>query len=142
MSERLTTSPSWPAGGAIRVTLRARLPRSACSSSCRFSFWSRAASISPAFLSAGNLSNLLLQIAPLAIVAIGQTFVMIVRGLDLSVASMMATAAVIATGFSGTDRDVAVIFAAACGRGSASACSTAFWSRSGRCRRSWRRSRP
>ena len=33
--------------------------------------------------------------------------VMIVRGLDLSVASMMATAAVIATGFSGTDRDVA-----------------------------------
>jgi ribose/xylose/arabinose/galactoside ABC-type transport system permease subunit len=69
--------------------------------------------ISPAFVSADNLSNLLLQFAPLAIVAIGQAFVMIVRGLDLSVGSMMATAAVIATGFSGADRDVAAIFAVA-----------------------------
>ena len=58
--------------------------------------------MSPAFLSPGNLSNLLLQFAPLAIVAIGQAFVMIVRGLDLSVASMMATAAVIATSLSGS----------------------------------------
>jgi ribose/xylose/arabinose/galactoside ABC-type transport system permease subunit len=68
--------------------------------------------ISPAFLGAGNVSNLLLQIAPLGIVAIGQSFVMIARGLDLSVASMMATAAVIATGFSGTNGDVASIVAA------------------------------
>jgi ribose/xylose/arabinose/galactoside ABC-type transport system permease subunit len=69
--------------------------------------------MSPAFVSPGNLSNLLLQFAPLAIVAMGQCLVMIVRGLDLSVASMMATAAVIATGFSGTDRDVASIVAMA-----------------------------
>jgi len=68
--------------------------------------------ISPAFLGASNVSNLLLQIAPLGIVAIGQCFVMIVRGLDLSVASMMATAAVIATGFSGSNGDVASIVAA------------------------------
>lgn len=68
--------------------------------------------ISPAFLGASNISNLLLQIAPLGIVAIGQCFVMIARGLDLSVASMMATAAVIATGFSGSDGDVAGIVAA------------------------------
>ena len=67
--------------------------------------------LSPAFVSPGNLSNLLLQFAPLAIVAIGQSFVMIVRGLDLSVASMMATAAVIATSFSGADHDIAGIFA-------------------------------
>jgi ribose/xylose/arabinose/galactoside ABC-type transport system permease subunit len=66
--------------------------------------------LSPAFVSPDNLSNLLLQFAPLAIVAMGQAFVMIVRGLDLSVASMMATAAVIATSFSGIDRDVAAIF--------------------------------
>jgi ribose/xylose/arabinose/galactoside ABC-type transport system permease subunit len=69
--------------------------------------------ISPTFVSPGNLSNLLLQFAPLAIVAMGQCLVMIVRGLDLSVSSMMATAAVIATGFSGTDRDVASIVAMA-----------------------------
>jgi ribose/xylose/arabinose/galactoside ABC-type transport system permease subunit len=68
--------------------------------------------ISPAFLGAGNISNLLLQIAPLGIVAIGQSFVMIVRGLDLSVASTMATAAVIATGFSGSNGDVTAIVAA------------------------------
>jgi ribose/xylose/arabinose/galactoside ABC-type transport system permease subunit len=69
--------------------------------------------ISPAFISERNLSNLLLQFAPLAIVAMGQSFVMIVRGLDPSVASMMATAAVIATGFSGGDRDVVTVFIAA-----------------------------
>jgi ribose/xylose/arabinose/galactoside ABC-type transport system permease subunit len=67
--------------------------------------------ISPSFLGASNISNLLLQIAPLGIVAIGQSFVMIVRGLDLSVASTMATAAVIATGFSGANGDVLAIVA-------------------------------
>lgn len=67
--------------------------------------------ISPSFLSTGNISNLLLQVAPLGIVAIGQSFVMIVRGLDLSVASTMATAAVIATGFSGVNGDVPAIVA-------------------------------
>jgi ribose/xylose/arabinose/galactoside ABC-type transport system permease subunit len=51
----------------------------------------------------------------LGIVAIGQSFVMVVRGLDLSVASMMATAAVIATGFSGSNDDVALIVAAVAG---------------------------
>jgi ribose/xylose/arabinose/galactoside ABC-type transport system permease subunit len=68
--------------------------------------------VSPAFLGASNISNLLLQVAPLGIVAIGQCFVVIVRGLDLSVASMMATAAVIATGFSGSNGDVVAIVAA------------------------------
>ena len=67
--------------------------------------------ISPSFLGASNISNLLLQIAPLGIVAIGQSFVMIVRGLDLSVASTMATAAVIATGFSGANGDLLAIVA-------------------------------
>lgn len=69
--------------------------------------------MSPAFISPGNLSNLLLQVAPLAIVAMGQSLVMVVRGLDLSVASMMATAAVIATGFSGADQNVPAIIATA-----------------------------
>ena len=62
--------------------------------------------VSPNFIGAQNISNLLLQFSPLAIVVIGQTFVILVRGLDLSVASMMATAAVITTGFSGVDADV------------------------------------
>jgi ribose/xylose/arabinose/galactoside ABC-type transport system permease subunit len=65
--------------------------------------------ISPAFLSAGNLANMLQQVAPLGIVVIGQTLVIIVRGLDLSVASVMATAAVAATAFSGQAGDVVPI---------------------------------
>jgi ribose/xylose/arabinose/galactoside ABC-type transport system permease subunit len=73
--------------------------------------------ISPSFLSAGNLGNLLSQFAPLAIVVVGQTFVILVRGLDLSVASVMATAAVAATSFSGTDADGPAILAVGIGIG-------------------------
>ena len=65
--------------------------------------------VSPTFLSKGNISNLVLQWSPLAIVAIGQTFVIVVRGLDLSVASVMATAAVIATSFHGADSDIPAV---------------------------------
>ncbi len=61
---------------------------------------------SPVFLSGSNISNMLQQMAPLGIVVIGQTLVIIVRGLDLSVGSVMATAAVAATAFSGQESDV------------------------------------
>jgi ribose/xylose/arabinose/galactoside ABC-type transport system permease subunit len=61
---------------------------------------------SPAFLSSNNVSNMLVQVAPLGIVVIGQTFVILVRGLDLSVASIMATAAVSTTAFSGTNQSI------------------------------------
>lgn len=64
---------------------------------------------SPAFVSGANVSNMLMQLAPLGIVVIGQTFVILVRGLDLSVASVMATAAVIATSFSGLDGDAPLV---------------------------------
>ena len=67
--------------------------------------------ISPAFLRLDNLGNLLSQFAPLAIVVIGQSFVILVRGLDLSVASVMATAAVAATSFSGRDQDALPVLA-------------------------------
>lgn len=73
--------------------------------------------ISPTFLSAGNVTNMLLQAAPLGIVVIGQVFVILVRGLDLSVASVMATAAVVATSFSGQDSDAPIIMAVALGIG-------------------------
>ena len=57
------------------------------------------ASISPAFRSPTNLKNVLTNVAPLAIVVLGQCMVILVRGFDLSVSSVMATAAVIATQF-------------------------------------------
>jgi ribose/xylose/arabinose/galactoside ABC-type transport system permease subunit len=66
--------------------------------------------LSPAFMTANNISNMLLQAAPLGIVVIGQVMVILVRGLDLSVASVMATAAVVATSFSGQDSDAVAVF--------------------------------
>lgn len=58
--------------------------------------------VSPAFRSPTNLQNVLTNVAPLAIVVLGQAMVILVRGFDLSIASMMATAAVIATEFDDT----------------------------------------
>jgi len=69
--------------------------------------------LSPQFLNGRNISNMLLQAAPLGIVVIGQALVILVRGLDLSVASVMATAAVVATSFSGQDSDALAIFVVA-----------------------------
>lgn len=66
--------------------------------------------LSPAFLTGNNISNMLLQASPLGIVVIGQVLVILVRGLDLSVASVMATAAVVATSFNGQDSDAIAVF--------------------------------
>ena len=69
---------------------------------------------SPAFLNLANIVNLLTIAAPLGMVVLGQTFVILVRGLDLSVASLMATVAVLATAFRANSNDmIAVIFVAA-----------------------------
>jgi ribose transport system permease protein len=50
----------------------------------------------PQFLTAGNLFNLLRQIAPNCIVATGMAIVMIAGGIDLSVGAMLSLAGVIA----------------------------------------------
>ncbi|MDQ7250385.1 ABC transporter permease [Dongia sedimenti] len=73
-----------------------------------------AALISPPFLQPANLVNVLTIAAPLGMVVVGQTFVILVRGLDLSVASLMATVAVLATAFKATGNDaIPMIFVAA-----------------------------
>ncbi|MBZ9985793.1 ABC transporter permease [Mesorhizobium sp. BH1-1-5] len=73
-----------------------------------------AAALSPTFLRPANLVNVLTIAAPLGMVVVGQTFVILVRGLDLSVASLMATVAVLATAFKATTNDaIPLIFVAA-----------------------------
>jgi ribose/xylose/arabinose/galactoside ABC-type transport system permease subunit len=73
-----------------------------------------AALLSPTFLRPANLVNVLTIAAPLGMVVMGQAFVIMVRGLDLSVASLMATVAVLATAFRATSNDmIPVIFVAA-----------------------------
>jgi ribose/xylose/arabinose/galactoside ABC-type transport system permease subunit len=68
--------------------------------------------LSPTFLRGDNVINMLVQFAPLGIVVIGQVFVILVGGLDLSVASVMATAAVMATAFDGTNASAPAVFGA------------------------------
>lgn len=68
----------------------------------------------PSFLSPSNIQDILTQAAPLALVVLGQAFVILVRGLDLSVASLMASIAVMATAFNAvSDAMIPAIFLAA-----------------------------
>lgn len=68
--------------------------------------------LQPSFLSIKNIQDILTQVAPLGMVVLGQAFVILVRGLDLSVASLMATVAVIATAFNTqSDAMIPVVFA-------------------------------
>lgn len=69
---------------------------------------------SPVFLSSKNMSNIFTEAAPLGIVVIGQCLVILVRGLDLSVASVMATAAVIATELNATSNAMIPVIFAVC----------------------------
>ena len=55
--------------------------------------------LTPALFTGRSIQNMLVQLGPLGVVAMGQAFVILVRGLDLSVATVMATAAVIAASF-------------------------------------------
>lgn len=59
--------------------------------------------VSPSFLKVQNLTDILNQVAALGIVSIGQTFVILTGrvGLDLSVASVMATVAVLVANLTG-----------------------------------------
>jgi ribose/xylose/arabinose/galactoside ABC-type transport system permease subunit len=54
--------------------------------------------VSPVFLSPRNIGVLLKQAAPLGILAVGQTLVILTGGIDLSVASLMAAVSVFSAG--------------------------------------------
>lgn len=62
-----------------------------------------AAVLTPEFYSATNLVNVLRQAAILGIVAIGQTFVLLTAGIDLSVGGVMGMSMIIAAQISGGD---------------------------------------
>lgn len=52
--------------------------------------------LSPKFLEASNLVNILIQSSSIAITAIGMTFVLLTAGIDLSIGSIMFIAAIVA----------------------------------------------
>ncbi|MDQ4058759.1 MAG: ABC transporter permease [Actinomycetota bacterium] len=77
-----------------------------------------AAVVTPEFYSPTNLVNVLRQAAILGIVAIGQTFVLLTAGIDLSVGGVMGMSLIIAAQVSGGDDSslaIAVVLALAVG---------------------------
>ena len=58
--------------------------------------------VSPVFLSISNFRNLLIQSTILAVLALGQTFVIMVRGIDLSIGGIMALSSSLAVGLTAT----------------------------------------
>lgn len=64
---------------------------------------------SPYFLGVSNLLNVLRQVSINGVLAIGMTFVILTRGIDLSVGSMMAFAAIVAASFAGASADSVLI---------------------------------
>jgi len=70
----------------------------------------------PGFFEWGNLRNILSQNAPVGLVAIGMTFVMIAGGFDLSVSAIFAAAGVAAASFTG-HMPIGLAFLAALGVG-------------------------
>ena len=75
-----------------------------------------AASQSSAFLTERNVMNVLRQVAPTGIMAVGMLFVILTRGIDLSVGSLLAvgsvSCALVAAGGSGTPAAVAAALGA------------------------------
>lgn len=55
-----------------------------------------ASALNPLFLTSANLTNVMRQAAALGVVAIGQTFVILVNGMDLSVGSVATVSGIIA----------------------------------------------
>ena len=63
----------------------------------------------PLYRSSTNISNLLIQIAPLSLVALGQTVVLIGGGIDLSVGSVISLTTVIAANLMGNSTSGIII---------------------------------
>ncbi len=70
--------------------------------------------LSPVFLSVANFRNLFIQSTILAVLALGQTFVIMTRGIDLSIGGVMALSSAVAMGlalYSGLPGPLAIIVA-------------------------------
>jgi ribose/xylose/arabinose/galactoside ABC-type transport system permease subunit len=71
--------------------------------------------ISSPFASLQNIQNVLTNAASLGMAALGQTFVILTAGLNLSVGSLMGTVAVMATAFQASNGWLALIFGSLAG---------------------------
>jgi ribose/xylose/arabinose/galactoside ABC-type transport system permease subunit len=88
--------------------------------------------ISPTFLTATNLLNIVQQASVLGIAAVGVTFVMVTGGVDLSVGAVISLSAVVsASVMNGQDANIfvaiAVVLALGLAIGAAHGCLVAYW---------------
>jgi galactofuranose transport system permease protein len=67
--------------------------------------------LTPGFLNSNNFRNILLHASPVALVAVGMTFVVATRGLDLSVGAVMLLASAVAVALLGRGVSQAILFA-------------------------------
>jgi ribose/xylose/arabinose/galactoside ABC-type transport system permease subunit len=70
--------------------------------------------VSPNFLAPRNITTILKQAAPLGILAIGETLVILTGGIDLSVASVMASVSIFAAGITDGQDELVVPVVAFC----------------------------
>ncbi len=99
MTQTLVPEPVGPAAQEIaggRAGIRRRLTSAAWIWLILLGLLIISSIISPVFLSVQNLSSILKQAAPLGILAVGETLVILTGGIDLSVASVMALMSVLA----------------------------------------------
>jgi ribose transport system permease protein len=90
------TTQSESGGDLHRVTLRSVLSNQAVSLLLiLFGIWIVLGILSPYFFTVSNLFEITLQAAVIAIIAAGETFVIVSGGIDLSVGSVFACAAVV-----------------------------------------------
>jgi ABC-type sugar transport system ATPase subunit/ribose/xylose/arabinose/galactoside ABC-type transport system permease subunit len=87
-------APRWPGGAAALLGQLKAVPAAGLVG-LLLVMWAVAAVAVPRFASGTNLLNILQQSSPLAIAAMGMTFVLLVAGIDLSVGSIYGLASVV-----------------------------------------------
>jgi ribose/xylose/arabinose/galactoside ABC-type transport system permease subunit len=116
---RLTTAPGWDA--EARGQARRRLSSLATSLGIWLALLTLIAAatlLSPAFLTPVNLFNILRQASVVGITSVGVTFVMITRGVDLSVGAVISLGAVLASSImNGRDANIPQAVIAVLGMG-------------------------
>ena len=95
-SNRFANSPVRPISWTQPVTIGERLGSGSAALVAFFLILATGSVLSPSFLTARNISNLLVQSSVLGLVSAGMTFVILGGGIDLSVGTVFSLASVIA----------------------------------------------
>ncbi len=91
-------NPNSPAGRILGGAQRAVIDSpTVFTAGILLAMWLVLSQLSPYFFTVGNLFEITVQAAVIALIAVGQTFVILAKGIDLSVGAILAAAAVTST---------------------------------------------